>query len=198
MHTAKPSVIFFDVMDTLVYNPFAKEEPAFFGITHAELLRRKNPTSWVQFESGRITEAEYFRQYFADGSRFEEDRFLRCIREAYRWVEGMEELISDLRTRGIPMHTLSNYPIWYRDIENKLRVSRYVEWTFVSCQTGVRKPSREAYLGAATTLGRRLETCLLIDDGEENCEGAEAVGMPAIAFRGAEVLRGELIRLGLL
>ena len=198
MDTAKPPVILLDVMDTLVYNPFAKEEPAFFGITHAELVRRKNPTSWVEFESGRITEAEYFRRYFADGSRFEEDRFRRCIRAAYCWIQGMEELISDLRTRGIPMHTLSNYSVWYRDIEDKLRVSRYVDWTFVSCQTGARKPSREAFFGAATMLGRPLETCLLIDDSEENCAGAEAVGMPAIQFRGAESLRGELIRLGFL
>lgn len=198
MHTAKSLVIFFDVMDTLVYNPFATEEPAFFGVTHAELLRLKHPTSWVEFERGRITEAEYFRRYFADGRPFEQDAFRRCIRAAYRWVPGMEELISDLRLRGIPMHTLSNYPIWYRDIEDKLRVSRYVAWTFVSCRTGVRKPSRGAYFGAAAALGRPLEMCLLIDDNEENCAGAEAVGMPAIPFHGAKGLHGELIRLGLL
>ncbi len=198
MQTAKSPVILFDVMDTLVYNPFAKEEPAFFGVTHEELLRRKHPTSWVEFEVGRITEAEYFRRYFADGSHFDEDEFRQCIRAAYRWVPGMEEMISDLRSRGISMHTLSNYPVWYRDIEDKLRVSRYVPWTFVSCRTGVRKPSREAYFGAAAALGRPLEMCLLIDDNEENCEGAEAVGMPAIPFHGADGLQGKLIRLGLL
>jgi HAD superfamily hydrolase (TIGR01509 family) len=190
--------IFFDIMDTLVYNPFFKEIPAFFGVTHEELLRRKHPTSWIEFERGTIPEAEYFRRMFADGSRFDEARFRTCVAAAYRWVDGMEDCLAEIHRAGNRIHALSNYPSWYRTIEEKLRLSRYLQWTSVSCNTGVRKPAPEAFLGAANLAGRPPENCLLIDDSAENCAGAAAVGMRAIRFRGAGELRRELAGLGLL
>jgi HAD superfamily hydrolase (TIGR01509 family) len=195
---AERSVILFDVMDTLVYNPFFKEIPAFFGLTHQQLLDLKHPTSWKEFESGEITEAEYFRRFFADGARFDQEAFRSCVDGAYRWVTGMEEQLSDLRARGYQVHALSNYPEWYRVIESKLRLSRYLEWSFVSCKTGIRKPSGEAYVNAASGVARRPEDCLLIDDSVENCAGARAIGMPAIPFREATALRRELMQRGIL
>jgi HAD superfamily hydrolase (TIGR01509 family) len=185
-------------MDTLVYNPFFKEIPAFFGLTHQQLLVLKHPTSWTEFERGEITEAEYFRRFFADGVQFDQEAFRSCVDSAYRWVAGVEEQLAELRSRGYELHIFSNYPEWYRVIENKLRLSRYLEWSFVSCKTGIRKPSREAYLNAANGVARRPEACLLIDDSMENCAGAHAVGMPAIPFREATALRRELLQRGIL
>ena len=150
---ARP-LILFDVMGTLVYNPFFREIPAFFGLTYAELLRLRHPTSWIEFETGAISEAEYLTLLFADGSRIDDDAFRNCVADAYRWLDGMEACRAELCGAGNEVHTLSNYPIWYRTIEEKLRLSRYLQWTFVSCHTGVRKPSPEAFLGAARQLGR--------------------------------------------
>ncbi len=192
------SVLFFDVMDTLVYNPFFKEIPAFFGFTHEQLLDLKDPTAWEEFERGEITEAEYFRRCFADGAQFDHEGFRACVDGAYRWVTGMEEQISELHAQGYEMHALSNYPEWYQVIENRLRLSRYLQWSFVSCKTGIRKPSREAYVNAASGVARPPEACLLIDDSLENCAGAQAVGMPAIPFREAVALRCEFIQRGIL
>jgi HAD superfamily hydrolase (TIGR01509 family) len=196
--TAERSVLFFDVMGTLVYNPFFKEIPAFFGLTHEQLLDLKDPTAWEEFERGEITEAEYFRRCFADGAQFDHQGFRACVDGAYRWVTGMEEQISELHARGYEIHALSNYPEWYQVIENKLRLSRYLEWSFVSCKTGIRKPSCEAYVNAASGVARPLEACLLIDDSLENCAGARAAGMPAVPFREAVALRRELIQRGIL
>ncbi len=95
------------------------------------------------------------------------------------------------------MHALSNYPIWYRTIENRLELSRFLKWTFVSCLTGFRKPELAAFLGAAQILNRPVETCLLIDDSMANCEAAERAGMPAIHFIDAGQLWQELQRRGL-
>jgi hypothetical protein len=36
------------------------------------------------------------------------------------------------------MHVVSNYPVWFQWIEEKLELSRYLEWTFISC-TGTMK-----------------------------------------------------------
>jgi FMN phosphatase YigB (HAD superfamily) len=191
-------VVFFDVMDTLVHNPFYQEIPAFFGMSLAELLHVKHPTSWVEFERGEIPESEYLRRMFADGRPYAATAFLASVRDAYRWIDGMESLVAELWERGIEIHTLSNYPVWYRVIEEKLRLSRYLRWTFVSCLAGVQKPRSEAYATAAGAVKRPPGACLLIDDSRENCAGAEQAGMPAIWFRSAADLRRELVRRGLL
>ena len=146
-------LILFDVMGTLVYNPFFREIPAFFGLTYDELLRRKIRHSWIEFETGAISEAEYFARLFADGSRFDEDAFRSCVADAYCWLDGMQTCLSELCGAGNEVHTLSNYPVWYRTIEEKLQLSRYLQWTFVSCHTRVRKPQPQAFLGAAQKLG---------------------------------------------
>jgi FMN hydrolase / 5-amino-6-(5-phospho-D-ribitylamino)uracil phosphatase len=190
--------VFFDVMDTLVHNPFYQEIPAFFGMSLDELLRVKHPTSWVEFERGEIPEAEYLRRMFADERPYAAEAFLASVKGAYRWIDGMESLVAELRERGIEMHTLSNYPVWYRVIEEKLRLSRYLRWTFVSCLAGVQKPRPEAYTAAAGAVKRPPGACLLIDDSRENCAGAERAGMPAIWFRSAADLRREFVRRGLL
>ena len=190
-------VILFDVMGTLVHNPFFKEIPAFFGCTHAELLQRRDPAVWMQFEQGEITQAEYLRRCY-NGRSFDTAAFLRCIRDAYSWLSGMEEQTRELHQLGYEIHAFSNYPEWFRVIEDKLRLSRYLQWTLVSCKTRVRKPSPEAFSLALRTIGRPPASCFLIDDMIENCDGARDAGMRAIHFSGALALRRELVQLGIL
>jgi HAD superfamily hydrolase (TIGR01509 family) len=193
-----PPVVFFDVLDTLVQNPFYREIPAFFGLTLSELRSSRHPTSWLEFECGEIPEAEYLRRMFADGRQFDSGAFLTEVRRGYRWMDGMEPVLAELRKQGVEMHTLSNYPVWYRDIEEILELSRYVAWTFVSCFSGLRKPWPEAFRSAAAAVGREPADCLLIDDIQENCEGARCAGMQAIWFRGAADVRDALLSRGLL
>lgn len=197
MPAAGPQVILFDVMGTLVYNPFFVEIPAFFGISLEELQRCKHPTSWIEFESGAINQQEYLARLFADRRPFNHAAFLACMASAYRWLDGMEACVADIRAAGHTLHTLSNYPPWFRTIEEKLKLSRWVEWTFVSCLTGLRKPAKDAFLKAAQHLGRAPRECLLVDDSAENCAAAEAAGMPALHFRNATDLRLELRSRGL-
>jgi HAD superfamily hydrolase (TIGR01509 family) len=191
-------VLLLDVMDTLVYDPFNREIPEFFGLSPAALLAENDTAAWVEFELGWIDEAEYFRRYFRTGRTFDAQAFRAVVHDAYRWVEGAEGLLAELRRLNIELHALSNYPHWYQAIEARLGLSRYLQWTFVSCDTGIRKPAAEAFVGAARTLDRSVESLLLVDDRVENCEAARAVGMPAIHFQGIAALRHELQRLGYL
>jgi hypothetical protein len=46
----------------------------------------------------------------------------------------MEALLQRLANAGAEMHAFSNYPAWWQMIEEKLQVSRYLDWTFISCQ----------------------------------------------------------------
>src|SRR5262245_26964066 len=107
-------ILLFDVMDTLVHEPFYREMPAFFGMTLAELKEAKHPAAWIEFELGRTSEAEFLGSFFRDGRDFDRAGFVRTVRESYRWLPGMQELLADLRARGFAIHALSNYPEWYR------------------------------------------------------------------------------------
>lgn len=195
---SEPPVLLLDVMDTLVVDPFHRELPAFFGLTLPAYLAQKHPTLWLDFERGLCSEADFLDGLFRDRRRFDHDAFIACVQGAYRWVEGMEPLLIALTARGVALHALSNYPVWYLRIEKELRLSRYLRWSGVSCITGLRKPDEAAFLTAAAAAGRPPSGCLLVDDREANCVAARAVGMDAVRFEGAGPLRAVLEARGVL
>jgi HAD superfamily hydrolase (TIGR01509 family) len=186
-------------MDTLVVDPFRDVMPAFFGMTLAQMLEEKHPTAWGRFERSELSEAEFLAHFFADGRPYDRDGFKARVRASYRWVEGIEPLLARLHARGVDMHALSNYPEWYAWIEERLGLSRYLSWSFVSCHTRLRKPDPAAYELAAQQLGLEPSELLFIDDRATNCDAARAVGWSAIHFRGdvAELARA-LVALGVL
>jgi HAD superfamily hydrolase (TIGR01509 family) len=177
-------VLLWDVMDTVVRDPFRGAMPEYLGITFDAMLREKHPTAWVDFETGLIDEDQFGARFYADGRGIDAAGMLRHIRPHYRFIEGIEPLLGDLRAHGVAMHVLSNYPCWYRAIEEETGLSRYVPWTFVSCHTGLRKPDPRCYLHVLRSLGVGASDCVLIDDRGANCEGARAVGMQALCFEG--------------
>ena len=197
MSSAARPVLLLDVMDTLVRDPVWKI-PDFFGIDFETFWADKHPTAWVDFELGLLEEEQFLEQFFADQRDYDIQGFRELFKKSYQWIDGIPELLEELASCGIEMHALSNYPPWFQWIEDKLRLSRYLDWTFVSCLTGVRKPDREAYLGAATALARPPQDCVFVDDRGQNCKGAASVGMTAIRFDGAAHLRQTLSDLGLL
>lgn len=190
-------VLLFDVMGTLVHDPFYQELPAFFGLTFEQLIADKHPTTWMEFETGRIDEATALARMFQDGRPVDQAGLRAMLRRTYRWLDGMESLLAELAVRGQPMHVLSNYPVWYRLIEEALGLSRYLPWTFVSCHTGVRKPAPEAFLGPVRQLGLQPAELMLIDDQPANCQAASRHGLAAVLFRGAQPLRAALRDRGL-
>jgi FMN phosphatase YigB (HAD superfamily) len=192
------TVILLDVMETLVTEPYYRAMPGFFGMSLEQLHEAKHPTSWIEFEEGKLTEAEYVPLFFRDGRPVDGDGLRRCVLDAYNWLDGAQQLLADLKAAGHAMHALSNYPIWYEMIESKLQLSRYLDWSFVSCRTGVRKPDRRAFLGAAESLQVSPGECVLIDDQLRNIEAARSVGMDAIHRQTTGQVREELDQRGLL
>lgn len=193
-----PRVLLLDVMDTLVYDPFHLEIPRFFGVTLRELLPRLRQGAWVDFELDALSEAEFFVRFLADGQPIDGEGLRAAVQAGYRLLPGVEPLLAELRERGVPMHALSNYPRWYTLIEDALGLSTWVQWTFVSCLTRVRKPDPAAYQHACRTLGVEPSACLFVDDRESNCAAAREQGMDAVRFMDAGSLREALVQRGLL
>jgi putative hydrolase of the HAD superfamily len=65
----------------------------------------------------------------------------------------------------------------------------------ISGEVGLNKPEPEIFRLGAERIGLEPAECVFVDDLQENCEGAEAVGMTAILHRGAERTIRELERL---
>ena len=183
-----------DVMGTLVHDPFYEEMPRFFGMSLAELIEAKHPSAWIEFEHGRWTQEQFLASFFADGRAFDHAGFMTTMAQSYRFLPGIEPLLVELSERGVPMHVLSNYPAWYRLIEERLGLSRFVRWTFVSCEIGLRKPDPELFAAVIDRVGL---PCTFVDDREDNCVGAGRAGIDAIRFESAESLREALSSRGL-
>jgi HAD superfamily hydrolase (TIGR01509 family) len=192
-------VILWDLMDTLVRDPFFTHMAPFFGLRFEELLEQKHPTAWRDFELGVIDEAELFRSFFRDGRAIDGEGLKRAMHGGYAWIEGIEPLLVELHARGVEMHLLSNYPPWYQLCDAQVGVCRWVKPSFVSCHTGVRKPDAQAYLGACATLGVPPDQVLFIDDREPNVSAARQLGLDALLFDGDVArLRQALAARGLL
>ena len=188
-----PRVLLLDVLGTLTYDPFFVEVPQFFGMTLPELLEAKHPSTWTEFELGAIDERTMLSRYFADGRAVNGIGLKRKMSESYRFLPGIESLLHELYSHGVPMHALSNYPKWYSLIEERLQLSRYLRWSFVSCLVGMRKPDPKFYEHVAAELGVAPSACLFVDDREDNCEAARDEGMDVIHFTDASALRRALV-----
>lgn len=191
-------VLLWDVMGTLVHDPFFEEMPTFFGMSFDALLEAKHPRAWVEFEVGRRTESEFLKDFFEDQRDFDRRGFVESVRAAYRWLPGMEELLQNLQDSGCTMHAFSNYPVWYELIEQRLGLSRFLEWTFVSCRTGLRKPDSAAYLHVLNELDVPASRLLFVDDRQSNCKAARDRGIGSMKFEGVDSLRARLVESGVL
>jgi len=199
-HPARP-IILFDVMGVLIQDPFYTHMAAYFGMEFQQLLDQKHPSAWVEFERGEISEEEFFTKFFIDGRHFDGEGLVETMKDAYDYIDGMPELLNALSESGYQLHTFSNYPGWHRHIEEKLKLSNYLEWTFVSCQgpmKGLRKPQPEAFAMAIKYMERPAEELIFIDDRKENVAAATAAGMQALHFTGPEQLKAALRHRGIL
>ena len=181
-------------MGTLIHDPFFTEMPAFFGMSFEDFLGAKHRNAWVEFELGQRTHTEFMQDFFADGRAIDVAAFSECVQNAYRWLPGMESVIKRLHESNVPMHVLSNYPSWHEWIEERLSISRFMPWSFVSCKTGVRKPEEDAFELVTEALASKPQDLILVDDRAINCRSALAFGIDAIHFENAEQLHEALRR----
>lgn len=191
-------LLLLDVMGTLVHDPIEKEITDFFASDRESLFQATRRDLWVRFEEGNATEEDFARDFFLDGRTFDYAAFKAMLLDAYRPLDGIEALLQALHAQGHAMVALSNYPVWYEMIQGKMPFSDLLDWRFVSCLTGHRKPSPLAYLGPLGEYEVAAEDTLFVDDRGSNCKAAHDLRIPAVKFESAEQLRRELVRRGFL
>jgi putative hydrolase of the HAD superfamily len=88
-----------------------------------------------------------------------------------------------LRARGVFVGMLSNMvPSWDAYWRVMVPPEDMFDDVVMSFQIGTRKPQRAIYELAAQRAGLPPESCVLIDDLEQNCVGAHAAGWHAIHY----------------
>ncbi len=111
-------------------------------------------------------------------------------------VEGMAELVRDLKEKGYHIYLLSNAAVDVPDYWQKVPGSAYFDDLCVSAFEGVIKPQPEIYQRAVEKFGVNPSECVFIDDVTANIEAAYNAGMQGIVFHGdMQELRCKLDRI---
>ncbi len=198
-------VMLFDVGGVLLTNGWDHSQRALvlqrFHLDSAEFEARhaRVGTAWQQ---GEISVADYLSEtvFHAPRSFFPDEFFAAICAQSKPQSNGALGILAELAATNQcllgALNTEARETNEYRFDCFELR--KYFQVALSSCYLGLCKPEPEIYRRALDILGRPAERILFIDDRPENVAGAEAAGMKAVRFEGADALRRTLASLGIL
>lgn len=148
----------------------------------------------VEHESGRI-DAEAFDRGFADrlsahGIEVQPDRLSARMQAGLRRDDDTVRLIEDLRAAGVPIALVSN--AFGRDCYAGFDLDAIADVVVISSEVGVRKPSRRIYALACTRLGIDPLQAVMVDDLQQNLDGAARLGIAGVLHTDAADTRKQL------
>lgn len=155
---------------------------------------------WIQLDRGIIS----FEEGIGTMCRRLPERLHTAARElTLDWwrdclfpVEGMGELVRELKGLGYGIYLLSNakadLPLYF----DRIPGSECFDGRIVSADWKLLKPQPEIYELLLRQFGLKAEECFFADDLFINVEAALLVGMSGTIFRGAKELRRALIEAG--
>lgn len=192
MSALAPQVVAFDLMDTLLTDPFREALEAGFGLPFDELRRRRGAgwSAWPAFERGEISEQEYWACHEGAGLELDLEGFHAARRGGYAWLDGMQQLLRDLEGQ-VQRIIASNYPVWIEELARRF-LDGHIEALHASCHLGVRKPEPAFFERLLEHVDVSPDAVLFVDDRQDNVEAARGVGLRAHLFTGVHDLRQRL------
>lgn len=113
-------------------------------------------------------------------------------------VEGMAELVRELKGLGYGIYLLSNASSRLHEYFHRIPGSECFDGKIVSADWKMLKPERESFQTLYREYGLKPEECIFIDDLPQNIEAAQFSGMAGIIFRDdVPQLRRELNAMGI-
>lgn len=157
---------------------------------------------WVQSDHGTISleqiVTQVCRRLPEDLHPAVEELVLGWWRRPLVPMEGMAELIWELKEKGYKIYLLSNASVDLRKYFHRIPGSEYFDGLMVSAEERLLKPQHEIYHTLYSRFRLEPGRCLFIDDSPANIEGALCTGMEGIIFRGDVArLRRELGQRGI-
>ena len=198
-------VVLFDVGGVLLTNGWDHRERAAvalqFGLDLADLEAR-HAVHYDAWERDAINAEAYLdATVFYEPRSFTPREFFDAIcAQSATLANGAIGILAEVAAQGKCLVGALNNEAGetneYRFREFGLR--KYFKVSLSSCYLGLRKPEPAIYRRALDILGRPAERVLFIDDRAENVAAAVGAGMKGIVFKGADALKPELERLGVL
>lgn len=143
---------------------------------------------WVRLDRGTISEPEVVTRVCA---RLPQQLHGAVEEIVTSWwkrpivaVEGMAELIRELKENGYGIYLLSNASLALRSYFPRIPGSECFDGLMVSAEEKLLKPQHEIFEALFHRFGLSAESCFFVDDVPANVEGAQNVGMPGTVFRG--------------
>jgi putative hydrolase of the HAD superfamily len=148
----------------------------------------------VEHECGRI-DADAFDRGFADrlcahGLEVQPDGLLARMQAGLRRDDDTVRLIEDLRTSGVPIALVSN--AFGRDCYAGFDLDALADAVVISSEVGIRKPSRKIYAIACERLGIDPRQAVMVDDLQQNLDGAARLGIAGVLHTDAADTRTQL------
>lgn len=156
---------------------------------------------WVQMDRGTQTEATALERMC---KRLPPRLHAAAEELVLRWdepmlpVEGMYELVEELKGKGYGIYLLSNASFRQHEYWPRIPASVFFDGKLISADHHVIKPQPEIYRLILEKFRLKPEECFFIDDVPANIEGALQCGIPGAVFHGdVKLLRQALIAAGI-
>lgn len=189
-------IIVFDLMDTLLTDPYLDAHEKATGMAFAEFERFRPPGLYHAMERGEVPETAYWEGLRKAGVDCDTALFHQVRRDGYRWLDGMEDLAAECAAARRTVIG-SNYPDWIVEVGRDFLLGLDIE-IFASYQFGVRKPSEAFFERLCDRVGATPGELVLVDDKAENTATVARLGGVGITFVSARETRRQLIRAGAL
>lgn len=156
---------------------------------------------WALTDTGRVEEETLLAHWIA--ALPEAEGAVRAMMA--RWytamepVEGMTELISELKTAGYRCYLLSNTSKRFWEYAESHACLRMLDGCLISAEQGTVKPDFAIFRALLEQFDLRAEECFFVDDAKRNIEGAAACGIRGFCFEDYDVsaLRRQMRREGI-
>lgn len=140
---------------------------------------------WVALDDATLTEEEAMARWKAKLPAEWHERLEALFEhwpETMTPIEGMEELVRELKEAGYGCYVLSNASVRFERYYREKSVFSLMDGLFVSAFHRMLKPDPAIFLRMCEEFSLDPEECFFIDDVAANIEGAAKVGMRGVQF----------------
>ena len=180
----------FDFGQVLVhFNPEIIVRPYISDKDDSNLVQRVlfDRLYWDRLDAGTIEDEEVIR---LSCGRLPE-RLHNSVREIYEnWyynipeVDGMRELLSDIKKGGGKLYLLSNISKGFAEHSHEIEILKPFDGMVFSATCGYTKPSIEIFNYICKKYDLEPNETLYIDDNKKNIEGGQSIGLKTYLFDG--------------
>lgn len=156
---------------------------------------------WDKLDDGSISDEDVINGFCSKLPKRLQDSAVKVYENWINnipFIEGMKELILELKNLGAKLYLLSNISVGfaenYQTVPEIAEVFSLFDGLVFSGPIGITKPSKEVFGYLLNKYSLKAEECIFIDDTKRNIVGAERVGIKGYLFDGDAVkLKNELI-----